>query len=115
MNFYPYLSSIPYMSAAAPVAKAGIFKSLFGSIKWGSIISGTQKTLGVVNQAIPLIKQARPVINNAKTMFKVMNEFKKMDIPDVPTNNVVNTDESVNTINNIVNNNSASQGPTFFQ
>ena len=29
-------------------------------------------------QGIPLIKQARPIIKNAKTMFKVMNEFKKI-------------------------------------
>lgn len=78
MNYYPYYNGFPYMTA--PIAKAGGIKSLFKGIKLSSIINGTQKTLGVVNQALPLIKQARPVINNARTMFKVMNEFKKADI-----------------------------------
>ena len=34
----------------------------------------------VANQAIPLVKQVKPVIGNAKTMFKIMNEFKKDDL-----------------------------------
>ena len=78
MNYYPYYMGIPYASFS-PIAKTGGLKSLLGGIKWSSILSGTQKTLGIVNQAIPIIKQAGPVINNAKTMFRVMNEFKKID------------------------------------
>lgn len=100
------------MAATAPVAKAGIFRNLLGGIKWSSILNGTQKTLGIVNQAIPLIKQARPVLNNAKTMFRVMNEFKKVDIPEstVTTSSVENTvKESSTTHHSTVN------GPTFFQ
>lgn len=76
MNYYPYFNGMPYMTSI-PGARTGIFKSLFGNINFSSILNGTQKTLGIVNQAIPLIKQAGPVINNAKTMFKIMNEFKK--------------------------------------
>ena len=106
MNYYPYFNGFPYMSMAQP-AKAGIFKSLFGGIKWSSILNGTQKTLGIVNQALPLIQQAKPVFNNAKTMFKVMNEFKKVDTPiqnyDYST---VNTKKSETISNN---------NPTFFQ
>lgn len=119
MNYYPYFNNMPYMTAA-PVAKSGIFKSLFGGLNLSSIINGTQKTLGIVNQAIPLIKQAGPVLNNAKTMFRVMNEFKKVDFNKSDTN--------INTNNNPVKNNSTPEsanliktpnfqnnGPTFFQ
>ena len=111
MNFYPYYN-FPYTSFTQ-VPKVGGLKSLFGGIKWSSILSGTQKTLNVVNQAIPIIKQAGPVINNAKTMFRVMNEFKKVDIQQ---DNIIKD----NTTSNIDLNTSKKQsiktnGPTFFQ
>ena len=47
--------------------------SLLKSIKWSSILDGTSKTLGVINQAIPVVYQVKPIIDNAKTMFKVAN------------------------------------------
>ena len=80
MNYYnPYLYTYPYMNVAP---KVGLFSRIFGgNLSFGSILSGTQKTLNIVNQAIPIVKQAGPVINNAKTMFKVMNEFKKVETP----------------------------------
>lgn len=104
------------MAATAPVAKAGIFRNLLGGIKWSSILNGTQKTLGIVNQAIPLIKQARPVLNNAKTMFRVMNEFKKVDVPTTSTvastipSTVEKTVKETSTVKRSIVN-----GPTFFQ
>ena len=77
MNYYnPYFGMYPYLTNAP---KVGLFKSLFGNLNFSSILSGTQKTLNIVNQSIPLIKQAKPIISNAKTMFRVMNEFKKND------------------------------------
>lgn len=54
--------------------------SFFKTIKWGPLLDGTSKTLGVINQAIPVVYQVKPIINNAKTMFKIaniMNEPKK--------------------------------------
>lgn len=77
MNYYYPYFQMPYAMASVP-ARTGL-RGLLGNIKWSSILSGTQKTLNVVNQAIPLVKQAKPIINNAKTMFRVMNEFKKVD------------------------------------
>lgn len=47
--------------------------SLLKNIKWGSILDGTSKTLNVINQAIPVVYQVKPIINNAKTLFKVAN------------------------------------------
>ncbi|MBS7020697.1 MAG: hypothetical protein KH135_02340 [Firmicutes bacterium] len=83
MNYYnPYYQMYPYV-AAAPVKK-GIFSSLTGGLKginWGNILNNTQRTLNIVNQAIPAVKQITPVMKNARTMFQVMNEFKKVDTP----------------------------------
>ena len=46
------------------------------SIHWGGIINNTSKTLGVINQAIPLVKQVGPVMNNMRSMLKVASVFK---------------------------------------
>lgn len=108
MNYYnPYLYTYPYMNIAP---KVGLFSRIFGgNLSFGSILSGTQKTLNIVNQAIPIVKQAGPVINNAKTMFKVMNEFKKVETP-VTSKTEKNTQPvETNEINTVSEN-----SPTFF-
>ncbi len=107
MNYYnPYFTMYPYMNMARP----GLISRLFSGIRninFGSIISGTGKTLNVVNQAIPLVKQVSPVVKNAKTMFKVMNEFKRVNTPSF--NKIKKeTNEYKETIKNSI-------GPTFFQ
>ena len=116
MNFYNPYFGYPYMSAASP-STGSIFSRLLGrGINWSSLLSGTQKTLGIVNQAIPLVKQVTPVMKNAKTRFKIMNEFKKVDTPTSTTvsNNRTNsvTEETASefSTNEIHTNN----GPTFF-
>lgn len=120
MNYYPYFNGIPYMTAA-PVARTGLFGNLFRGINFSSILSGTQKTLGIVNQAIPLVKQAKPVLNNAKTMFRVMNEFKKVDTPtaveEVSTSvsNSPTATQNVNEVSSEIVNNNVNNGITFFQ
>ena len=91
----------------------------FGGLKginFSSILSGTQKTLGIVNQTIPLVKQATPIVKNAKTMFKVMNEFKRVD---TPVKNKTNTNKQVNNnvkddVNNYIKETKINEGPTFF-
>ena len=47
------------------------------NIKWGTLLDGTQKTLGVINQAIPIVYQVKPIVNNAKTLFKIANVINK--------------------------------------
>lgn len=68
--------------------------SFIKNIKWGALLDGTQKTLGVINQAIPIVYQVKPIINNAKTMFniaKIMND---------PTDTVTSTKSSSTASNN---------------
>lgn len=121
MNYYsPYFGYAPY--TAAPASK-GILGSIVGGVKginWSGLLSNVQKTLGIVNQAIPMVKQVSPIVNNAKTMFKIMNEFKKVDTPINGNNsqNIQNLNEQ-NTNNETTNNNTVANdqydsGPTFF-
>lgn len=116
MNYYNPYFGYPYMGTTA-ASSGGIFSKLLGkSLNWSSILSGTQKTLGVVNQAIPIVKQVSPVMKNAKTMFRIMNEFKKVDTSSINTNNGDSSDTK-NSIDeskpNITYSNS-NNGPTFF-
>ncbi len=98
MNFYnPYLYSMP-IEESVP--------SIFSRLSLSSIINGTSKTLNLVNQAIPVVRQMSPIMKNLKTMFNVMNEFKKNDIE----NSKVIEDAEI--IEN--NDNSNNNGLTFF-
>ena len=99
MNYY-----LPYQMPYFENTKVGLFNKIFkNKINWSSLLSNTQKTLNIINQTIPVIKQAGPVINNTKTMFKLMNEFKKVD---TPKHNKIKESKT-----NYVSNNA----PTFFQ
>lgn len=57
--------------------------SLKDTIKWSELLEGTKKTLDVVNQAIPIYYQVKPIVTNAKTLFKVANVINS----DTNTNN----------------------------
>lgn len=109
---------MPYSTMTAP-ARTGLLSNLLGGVRginWGSIINNTQRTLGLINQAIPVVKQVTPVVKNAKTMFRVMNEFKKVDEPNQVTTNPETsfpTTPSNNTPNTNVNEFSNNE-PTFF-
>ena len=78
MNYNPYAYYMPLRGAPT---KVGLFKSLFRGVNFSKILTNTGKTLNVINQTLPIVKQASPIIRNTKTMFKVMNEFKKVDTP----------------------------------
>lgn len=81
MNYYnPYFYTMP-TTLAQSTPKVGLLTRIFGKsgATLSSLLNGTQKILNVANQAIPLVKQARPIVTNAKTMFKIMNEFKRSD------------------------------------
>ena len=82
--------------------------SLLSKLNFSSIINGTTKTLNLVNQAIPIVKQVSPVLKNAKTMFNIMNEFKKNE-PINPTSKTTNT-----SLENSTTNYQSTNFPTFF-
>lgn len=75
------------------------------TINWSGLLTNTQKTLNIVNQAIPIVYQIKPIVNNAKTMFRVANEFTK------------NTSNNVNQVqynNEQTTENDNYDGPSFF-
>lgn len=107
MNFYnPYY----YMQPTNFIQpKIGILGKLFGSsgITISNFLNGTQRVLNIANQTIPLVKQVRPLVGNAKTMFKVMNEFKRVEKPIIEKEQVIEKDFINNT-------ESINSGPQFF-
>ncbi|MDD2181401.1 MAG: VrrA/YqfQ family protein [Bacilli bacterium] len=110
MNYY----NIPNMN----YARGGLFSSLFrNGINWSSLLNNTQQTLNLVNQVVPIVKQVPPIYRNAKTMFKVMNEFKRVDTPKSIGTSTANSEQSNNTNQEKYQENvnySYQNGPTFF-
>lgn len=112
MNFYnPYYMTMPVNTGRGLM---GLFGR--GGFNLSNLLNGAQRTLGLVNQAIPLIKQAAPMVRNARTMFQVMNEFKKTEIPqESVSNQSIQSSPVNNTQNDYVQTSSMnSSGPTFF-
>lgn len=121
-NMFPPIQNtiIPQGLAARGIANslgatrgAGLINRLgngFASLKainWSGLINGTSKTLGVINQTIPIVKQVGPVMNNMKSMLRVASIFKdETDSPKATRNRQQkqsfnnNTDPNISPINN---------------
>ncbi len=67
-SYYPY-NNYNNLNAVSKIRR----------VNWGSFLDGAQKTLGVINQAIPLFYQIKPLYENAKTAFKVVSAIKEDD------------------------------------
>lgn len=108
------------MSGASGASGLGGLRNLLGKFSFSGFLNGASKTLNVVNQAIPVYYQIKPLFQNAKTMFRIMGAVKddgKTTIKN--TSNKVIEKTKTNTINNqtikkeepTYNN---SNNPTFF-
>lgn len=56
----------------------GLFGRIGNGIRgfnWRGLLSGANKTLEVVNQTIPLIRQAKPMFNNMRSMVQLAKAF----------------------------------------
>lgn len=84
--------------------RTGLVRGLSG-IKWGAILTNTQRTLNLVNQAIPIYRQAKPMISNMKTAKKILKVLNN------DTNNNVN---QFNQQNNNSTSTSDYNNPKFF-
>ena len=73
-NFFPYQNGLE--AGAGSFLKRGLGFAGLKSINWGNILNNTQKTLNVINQAIPVYYQVKPIWSNAKTMFRMVNALK---------------------------------------
>ena len=53
-------------------ATGGLLKLIKG-LNISGFLDGTQKTLSVINQAIPIVYQVKPLVSNLGTVFKISN------------------------------------------
>lgn len=105
-----YNSFYPYQNIGG---KTGLFSLLKGKFNWSSILNNTQKTLNIINQAIPVFYQIKPAWNNTKTLFKIMGAVKE----NGTTNNKQVNRQNINTKQSSPNTNpniSFDNSPSFF-
>lgn len=126
-TMYPYMNSIPTRGVFNPVNMApsrggGLLSSILGSravpgavgaktFSFANLLNGASKTLGVINQAIPVVYQIKPIWNNAKTMFRVAKELNSSN--NETSNNKVSSSISDNN-NSTKNINKSDNSPQFF-
>lgn len=94
-NFTPnpnYMRNVPIMpNYIAPTPR---INSIFGrgnflgnpttpKITFSGILNGASKTLGVINQAIPVFYQVKPIWNNARTMLRVARGLRSTDSKEI--------------------------------
>ena len=91
-----------------------MFGEVTRGLRLGRIINGLQRTLGVVNQVIPIYKEAKPMIENAKNAFKVVKEFSATSAKKIIDNKDKNMQEVKEKIN-IIKHVNPGNNPTFFQ
>lgn len=84
--------------------------SRLSGLSFSKILGGIQKTVSTVNQIVPLYHQVKPVINNGRTILRMMRAANNLNSNNFNnTNNFnqnnVNNNSQNNTNNNINNEN----------
>ena len=103
---YQLPNNVPRISSLFTASRAGnnvIPKT--SKITFSGILNGASKTLGVINQAIPVFYQVKPIWNNARTMFRVVKGINSKD-DNLSTN-------SQNNKNSNAKKEASSNAPTF--
>ena len=123
-GFYnmPFVNPYNAVGAASALPRTGGLLSKLGvrNINFGNILTNTSKTLYVINQAIPVVKQVGPMFNNMKSILKVASLFNDATTPrnnnnnNNSSNNKVNNETSGERNENTITNNSYSNSPNFF-
>ena len=123
-GFYnmPFVNPYNAVGAASALPRTGGLLSKLGlrNINFGNILTNTSKTLNVINQAIPVVKQVGPMFNNMKSILIVASLFNDATTPsnnnnnNNSSNNKVNNETSGEKNKNTITNNSYSNSPNFF-
>lgn len=126
MPNYIGMRNIPVSNSMLGIANSsprgiGLFNKITNgirSVNWGGLLTNANKTLNVVNQAIPLVRQAGPMVNNMKSMFRIAKAFGSettnnvgIKKSNVPQPNVINTNSDFITKKEEKDNSNA---PSFF-
>ena len=110
MPSYMGMRNVPMMSSAVRMTNSvprsmGFFSKITNgirSVNWSGLLTNANKTLDVVNQAIPLVRQAGPMVNNMKSMFRIARAFGNETI--VNKNNKIQMNSNLSSENTIINN-----------
>ena len=97
----------------------GGLKGLLGKFSFSGFLNGASKTLNVVNQAIPIFYQVKPMFNNARTMFRIMGAVRDDEPKASASKNSANINNSSGSGNAMVTNTNSYQefneeNPAFF-
>ncbi len=93
---------------------------MFGTMRSGitlsSVLGGISKGLGILNQAIPLYREIKPMIGSARKVMSVLQELKVNNNSNNTNNTTSNNKTTIDIEENkkIVNESSQS-APVFFQ
>lgn len=116
-------NQVPYMAAGNIIPSGNIAAgsaSILRKINWSTLLSNAQKTLNVVNQAVPLYYQVKPVFKNMKAISKIGKEFSKIGNNNINNNNTMmasqnnNTNPYKNINDNVYDDGQDVPTPTFF-
>lgn len=79
------------------------------SLSLSKVLTGLSKGLGIVNQAIPIYKEVKPMVSNARKVLSVVKEINK------PNNNtkIIDIEPKKEVTEKVTPNNNNS--PVFFQ
>lgn len=89
----------PFMPMTTP--RLGLFSRIgntIRSVNWSGLLNGADRTLGLVNQTIPLVKEAKPMFSNMKSMVKLAKAFRNETAPvrnNIVKNNVIDSKQEV--------------------
>ena len=128
LNSTMAMNSIPSTMARGSSLGSGL-RSLLGlggarnlaggvsrGINWSSLLNNTSKTLGVVREAIPIVKEVGPMMNNMRSMLKVASVFKDatdVNSENISNNNIKSTTDNFNNQNSTKTNITQNE-PNFF-
>lgn len=103
-NFNPIFNSInatrnitPFASAGSSfvnrTATNGLFaRSLTNRFSLSSMLTGAQKTIGTINQIVPIYNQVKPMISNSKALINIANNFRKTNFKSKRYSNATTID-----------------------
>ena len=95
-------SGISSLLGGRGIANTGNLFSGLKSFNFGGLLTNASKALGVVKEAIPIVKEVGPMVGNMKQMLKIASIFK--DETDTSSNISPKENNRINDKNNIDNN-----------
>lgn len=93
-------------------------RGLSRGINWSSLLNNASKTLGVIKEAIPVVREVQPMLHNMRSIVKIASAFKD-ETDATPSKNIDNTVKQNTSSNssdtsNVVSKTNTNNEPNFF-